>query len=90
MIDESRQRSQAKCNHKKIYVHNKWTDQKKETLIQIFIVGEKRFSAKSYYALTKSLAKLVISLLMFKANFPKPCKRIGIRWFSQDLLFIRH
>ena len=50
---------------------------KKETLIQIFIVGEKRFSAKSYYALTKSLARLVISLLMFKANFPEPCKRIG-------------
>lgn len=50
---------------------------KKETLIQIFIVGEKRFSAKGYYALTKSLARLVISLLMFKANFPEPCKRIG-------------
>lgn len=63
---------------------------RKETLIQIFIVGEKRVSAKSYCALTKSMGRLVISLLMFKANFPEPCKRIGSGRFSQDVLFICH
>lgn len=63
---------------------------RKETLIQIFIVGKKRVSAKSYYALTKSMGRLVISLLMFKANFPESCKRTDSGWFSQDVLFIRH
>ena len=87
---ETRQRTQTAYNHKKIYVNNKWTDRRKETLIQIFIVGKKRVSTKSYYAVTKLMARLVISLMMFKANFPEPCKRIGSRWFSEDFLFIRH